>query len=148
MSKPIARILVPTDFSRHSEAALAYAAGLARQLGATIELLHVVDDPFLSGAWSPDVYVPNATELLRDLAADARKRLDDAAARIAAHGITTGVSVLTGPPVRIIVEHAATGEFDLIVIGTHGRTGLSHAILGSVAERVLRTAMCPVLTVR
>jgi len=148
MSETITRILVPTDFSPHSDAALEYAVALARRLDATIGLLHVVDDPFLSGAWSPDAFVPNATEFLADLVADARRRVDDSVARIAAQGIPTDAAVVTGPPVRMIVEHARTGEFDLIVMGTHGRTGLAHAVLGSVAERVLRSAPCAVLSVK
>jgi universal stress protein A len=67
---------------------------------------------------------------------------------LATHGFIVDTAVITGPPARAIVEHASAGHFDLIVMGTHGRTGLSHALLGSVAERVVQKAPCPVLTVR
>ena len=148
MTEIIRRILVPIDFSEQSERAMRYAAHFAHKLGARIELLHVVEDPFLSGAWSTEVYLLNPAQVLDQLVLDARKRLSDCARRLAAEGVHTQAAVLTGPPARMIVEHASTGEFDLIVMGTHGRTGLSHVFLGSVAERVLRVAPCAVLTVK
>jgi nucleotide-binding universal stress UspA family protein len=148
MSEAIARILVPVDFSAPSDRALRYATTLADRFGATIELLHVVEDPFVSGAWNAEVYVPNVAELLNRLIVTAREQLEESKALVADKGIGVDTTVITGRPAQSIVDHAATERFDLIVLGTHGRTGLSHALLGSVAERVVRKAPCPVLTVR
>lgn len=148
MSEAIARILVPVDFSAHSDSVLRYATTVADRFGATIELLHVVEDPFVSGAWNSEVYVPNITKLLNQLIATARQQLDELKTLVADKGIGVDTTVITGRPAQSIVDHAAAERFDLIVMGTHGRTGLSHAFLGSVAERVVRKAPCPVLTVR
>jgi nucleotide-binding universal stress UspA family protein len=147
MDENIARILVPMDFSPHAERAFRYATTLAQRFGATLGLLHVVEDPFVSGAWSPEVYVPNIVELLDGLIASAEQRLAAFKQSASALGLTAGTVVITGRPAHDIVEYAKEGGFDLIVMGTHGRTGLSHAVMGSVAERVVRKAPCPVLTV-
>jgi nucleotide-binding universal stress UspA family protein len=141
-------ILVPVDFSVHSERALAFATAIAK-CGGVLELLHVVEDPFVTGAWGANAFTPNMPELKDDMIADARSRLDVLKKAAAANDrIVVAATVVTGEPARAIVEHAKTGAFDLIVMSTHGRTGLTHLFLGSVAERVLRTAPCPVLTVR
>jgi nucleotide-binding universal stress UspA family protein len=136
------------DFSAHSNNALRYATALGDRFGATIELLHVVEDPFLSGAWNSEIFVPNMAELLNQLIATAGRQLDELKAVVADKGVGVETTVITGRPPQSIVDYAATEGFDLIVMGTHGRTGLSHAFLGSVAERVVRKAPCPVLTVR
>lgn len=139
----IKRILVPTDFSPTADAALTYALDLAPKLGATVSLVHVFDD--LSGIQSGE-YVSMPSEMRGAILEDLRRRLADAAA-------TRGHSelnpeVLIGPTARTIVDSAHDSRADLIVIGTHGRHGIPHLLLGSVAERVVRTATCPVLTVR
>jgi|KBSSwiStaDraftv2_1062776.scaffolds.fasta_scaffold48265_1 nucleotide-binding universal stress UspA family protein len=116
----IHRILVPTDFGPASDAALAQARQLAAALGASLHLVHVLEDA---------------------------QRADALAASLeAALGHET--AVLNGPTAPTIVEYATDRAFDLIVMGTHGRTGVAHLLLGSVAEQVVRTAPCPVLTVR
>ena len=152
MTEAITRILVPVDFSAHSDRALRYATTLADRFNATVEVLHVVEDPFVSGAWSPEAVAPNIPELLADLVAAARGKLDELKAATIRRGVrletTVLTTVLTGKPADSIADYARTERFDLIVMGTHGRTGLSHALLGSVAERVVRKAPCPVLTVR
>lgn len=148
MAESIARILVPVDFSAHSDRALRYAATLAGRFGATVELLHVVEDPFVTGAWTSKAFIPNIPELMDALVVDARRQLSELRTFEAAEGVPLDVAVLTGEPAQTIVGHAKAGGFDLIVMGTHGRTGLSHAFMGSVAERVVRTATCPVLTVQ
>ncbi|HVQ17304.1 MAG TPA: universal stress protein, partial [Vicinamibacterales bacterium] len=126
------RILVPVDFSAHSDLALRYATTLADRFGATVEVLHVVEDPFVSGAWSTGVTVPNIPELLADLVKAARAKLDDMRAAAASQGLylTTTVltTVVTGEPADSICDYAETGRFDLIVMGTHGRRGLSHVV--------------------
>ena len=148
MGEPITKILVPVDFSPHAERAFAYATTLAQRFGATLGLVHVVEDPFVTGAWTSDVYVPNVAELLESLMANARQRLATLKQSAGALGIAADTAVITGRPAHAIVEHAREGGFDLIVMGTHGRTGLSHVLLGSVAEHVVRKAGCPVLTLR
>ena len=143
----IRTILAPTDFSRHSESALRYACGLAERLGASIHLLHVLSevmplgpDPMLTPVLPPEFY--------RDSEASSNEAL--AAMLDASWGRPASVetAVRWGSPVDVIVDHARIQRVDLIVIATHGRTGLSHVLLGSVAERIVREAPCPVLTVR
>jgi nucleotide-binding universal stress UspA family protein len=147
MAEIITKVLVPVDFSPHAERAFGYATTLAQRFGATLGLVHVVEDPFVTGAWNYEVYVPNVGELLEALIANAAQQLATLKHSAAAFGLTAETAVITGRPAQAIVEHAKKGGFDLIVIGTHGRTGLSHAVMGSVAERVVRKAPCPVLTV-
>jgi nucleotide-binding universal stress UspA family protein len=148
MSDTITRILVPVDFSPHAERAFCYATTLAHRLGARLGLVHVVDNPFVAGTWSSEVYVPNIDQLLGQLIADAEERLAGLRESAAALGLTAETMVLRGRPWQAVVEHARAGGFDLIVMGTHGRTGLAHAVMGSVAEQVVRHAPCPVLTIR
>ncbi len=148
MTRSLHRILVPTDFSAPSAAALAMARELAARFGASIQLIHVLDDPYAAGSYAPEVYgyVPAGlreawqrtaeTQLLAVFPAREREPFRATSA------------VVFGSPARTIVEYADTNGFDLIVMGTHGRSGVAHLLLGSVAERVVRTAHCPVLTVR
>ena len=148
MTENITKILVPVDLSPHAERAFGYATGVARRFGAQVTLLHVVEDPFATGAWGPETYVPNAGELLREQIAGAERQLTPWKDRPAAQGLAVTTAVITGRPAQSIIDYAASEGCDLIVMGTHGRTGLSHAVMGSVAERVVRKARCPVLTVR
>jgi nucleotide-binding universal stress UspA family protein len=147
MTDVIGRILVPVDFSAHSERAVRYAAGLAGRLGATLELVHVVEDPFASGAWNPETYIPNVEELLEELTADAEQRLQTLKATVTDR-VRVKTTVLVGRPSHAIAKYAEEAGAHLIVMGSHGRTGLAHIVMGSVAERVTREAYCPVLTVR
>ena len=148
MTNTITNILVPVDFSPHAEYAFTYATRFAERFGAKLALLYVVDDSFVTGGWSSEIYVSNVPELMENLIADADRRLATLKASAAALGLTAETAVIRGRPAHAIVEHAKNGGFDLIVMGTHGRTGVSHVVMGSVAERVLRKAPCPVLTVR
>jgi universal stress protein A len=144
----ITRILVPTDFSAASDAALTLARSIARQFGASINLVHVFEDPFTSGAFVGDGTVTLPLDVRESLEQLAREHL---AARHAEHIGTLPLSsteLLTGSTSRRIVEHADSADADLIVMGTHGRGGLSHLLMGSIAEKVVRTAGCPVLTTR
>jgi nucleotide-binding universal stress UspA family protein len=147
MKPSFTRILVPTDFSDPSDAALEYAKTLAERFGASLHLVHVFEDPFTIGAVASEMYVPLPPDARDDMIADARKRLvarvpDGDGARLFA---TT--SLVTGVPAHAIVEYATANQMDLIVMGTHGRGGFAHLLMGSVAEYVVRTAPCPVLTV-
>ena len=136
------------DFSPHAERAFSYATTLAQRFSATLGLVHVVEDPFVTAAWNSEVCVPNVGELLEGLIANAEYRLARLRRSARAHGLTVETAVMSGKPAQAIVERAKDGGFDLIVMGTHGRTGLFHVVMGSVAARVLRSAPCPVLTVR
>jgi len=144
----IKHILVPTDFNPDSEAALHYAADLARQLGASIHLLHVVEDPLAAGMWSSTCYSSEIAGLQITLASDARKRLRLSIPRVAGSRVEFEHDVRIGSAARTIVEYASEHRADLVVMGTAGRTGLARFVMGSVAERVVRTAPCPVLTLR
>ena len=141
----IKRILVPTDFSPHAEAALAYASDLAAAVGASVHLLHVVEDPLAAGAWSAAMYTAEIAGLQVNLVRDAEQRLREYAAD---HRGTGGTEVRSGNVAKTVLDVARERAIDLIVMGTHGRTGLAHAVMGSVAERVVRLAPCPVLTLR
>src|SRR5688500_3922468 len=124
MTESINRILVPVDFSAHSEKAVRYATTVANRFGARVKLLHVVEHPFVTGAWSSEAFVPNMPELLNTLIEAAQERLAALKKRLAAHGFVVETAVLKGQPAQTIVEHAKANAFDLIVIGTHGRSGL------------------------
>jgi nucleotide-binding universal stress UspA family protein len=142
----ITRILVPVDFEETSREALAYAAMLAERMGAALSLVHVFDDVYASGAYAPDVYAPLPPAVRERVIGELQQKLS--ALLPATGGHRNRADVIVGTPANGIVESAREQGADLIVMGTHGRRGLSHALLGSVAERVLRTASCPVLTVR
>jgi len=147
MKPTITRILVPTDFSETSDAALDFAKTIAPTFGASLHLLHVFEDPFVTGPFAVETYAPlppaTRSALLDDAASRLAHRLPPAD-RQRFHGTTDVVIGFSAPA---IVDYAREHDIDLIVIGTHGRTGMAHLLLGSVAERVVRTAACPVLTV-
>jgi nucleotide-binding universal stress UspA family protein len=142
------RILVPTDFSETSDAALAYARAIAARFGGTLQLVHVLEDPFVVGPLGTELFVTETPALRAALLSDANERLDSRLRADDRERFRASGEVVIGTGARTIVEYAAAQQIDLIVMGTHGRGGLSHLLLGSVAERVVRTASCPVLTVR
>jgi nucleotide-binding universal stress UspA family protein len=142
------RILVPTDFSPASEAALAAATELADRFGASIHLLHVLEDPYSTSAYATEVYGFLPPGLRETWQENAEKRLQALMPRDQGTRSGGSYAVVFGAPARAIVDHAHGAGIDLIVMGTHGRSGVAHLLLGSVAERVVRTAACPVMTVR
>ena len=142
---PITRILVPTDFSEPADQALDYALALATSVGATISLVHVFDDPFERTLYS-EQYVPMPAEIRDEILGNVRRHLAERVSRCGRPDVTS--AILTGPTAQAIVDRARDQKADLIVMGTHGRHGVAHLLMGSVAERVVRTAACPVLTVR
>ena len=141
----IHHILVPTDFSTAAEQALAYAIRLARTFNARLTLLHVIQ-PIPMGGVDMGVALPEA--YLQEVEEAAQGSMEEALARVTAAGLTAEQGVLYGVPFQEIVETAKARQVDLIIMGTQGRTGLMHVLLGSVAERVVRLAPCSVLVVR
>jgi nucleotide-binding universal stress UspA family protein len=146
MKGRITHILVPTDFSGGAEAALSWARDLALQYEAHLSLLHVVTDPRAVGVWTPEVYVPPIAETQERLLREARERLELALPAEERNRFGLRVEARLGDVAENILAAAREQHVDLIVMGTHGRHGLAHLLLGSVAERVLRDATCPVLT--
>ena len=142
------RILVPTDFSPCSDAALDCARQLATKVRTSICLLHVIDNPAIGVTVGSELRAPESVETRQDQMAHARvelghRMLADSRARIA----TTG-DIVFGASAAMISAYAADHAFDMIVMGTHGRSGIAHLLMGSVAESVIRTARCPVLTLK
>jgi nucleotide-binding universal stress UspA family protein len=132
------KILFPTDFSSSSDAPLAYATALARDMGAMLLIVHVEEPPMAYGGG--EMYYGIAEpdyEALRRMLEDV-KPTDPA--------VPCERRLVTGDPASAIVDLAREEEVDLIVMGTHGRTGLRRLLMGSIAEAVVRTAPCPVLT--
>jgi nucleotide-binding universal stress UspA family protein len=145
MTPDIKRILVPVDFSSNSQRALDYAQGLAAKFGAAIHLVHVCEVPSIMTP-ALDAYAVAYADWSQQLGAEAEKQLVQVAGTMGS--IPTTTEVLFGPAAAAIVEAAGTSKADLIVMGTHGHGVVMHALMGNVAERVVRTAPCPVLTVR
>jgi nucleotide-binding universal stress UspA family protein len=143
----IKHVLVATDFSEPSAVALDYGREVARTYGAQLHLLHVVED--LRWRYATDMAPTALVGIQEDVEASAGSRLDalltdEDRRQLRAHA----VALTAIAPAEAIVQYAKTEGVDVIVMGTHGRNGLAHLFMGSVAERVVRLAPCPVLTVR
>jgi len=137
-------ILVATDFSDVADGALAYGRSLASSFGADLHLLHVAGD--LSTAnFGAEGYVMNLSDLQQEVEDSAHKQLDSRAA--GSKPPARGILMISNRPAETIVEYARGARIDLIIMGTQGRGGMSRLLMGSVAERVVRTAPCPVMTV-
>ena len=135
------KILCPVDFSETAHVALFRAVELAGESGGKLTLLHVYQAPSTDGI----VYAP---QMLGEMQAAAERGLAEWAAQAQALGVTADTVVLMGVPWQETVNLAQSRGCDLIVVGTHGRTGLKRALIGSVAEKVVRHAPCAVLVVR
>jgi nucleotide-binding universal stress UspA family protein len=142
---PIRKILVPTDFSEASDAALDAAAYLAETFDAELVVMHAYEPP--TALYSTPAYVPPPPEMYEWLKKAAEGGVAAAVAKVKERVPRTTGIVRAGTPWREIDDAAKTTGADLLVIGTRGRTGLAHALLGSVAEKVVRSAPIPVLTV-
>lgn len=141
----IQRILVPLDLSDHSRKALNYAVKFAQNFGAELELVHVVTPV----VYAEGMVLPAAMENLdHESEKHARSELAKLAAADEVSSLEVKTTVLSGTPYDEIVNHAKQRETDLLLITTHGRTGLQHFLLGSTAEKILRHAPCPVMIVR
>jgi universal stress protein A len=144
----LSRILVPTDFSNSSKEALDSAIHLARMLKAKLYLLHVFEWPvYIDAGVSPGVR-PEMYEWIKEIKTESSRKLARLAEEVRRRHVTVHTLFKEGAPFLEILDAAKDIRADLIVVGTHGRTGLAHILLGSVAERVVRQSPCPVLTVR
>ncbi len=142
------KILVPYDFSRGSELALAYSVGFALRTGGEVTLLHVVDIPDHLVAGMMGTHVDIGEFQRRALRAASDKLHEIAAREASSHGLRIAVEVRTGFACLEIVKYAADERFELLILSTHGRRGLPRLLLGSEAETVVRTSPCPVLALK
>ena len=141
----VQHVLAPLDLSTYAEQALDYAIAQAQQLQARVTLLHVIQPPStVNVEGSPGLSVT----FVDDLEAAVRRAMEASLTRVTTAGLKGEMIVVHGVPFHEILDTAEAQQVDLIVMGTHGRTGLLHVLLGSVTERVVRLASCPVLVVR
>lgn len=148
MKVNIRKIMCPIDFSENSEHAMHYGIALAAAHEAELHLLHVTEPPIYP--LSTDYFGPqfDSIEIIKDLEAISRKRMQESIETAKEDYATVIGKVVAGTPFVEIIRVAREDRADLIVLGTHGRTGLAHVMIGSVAEKVVRKAPCPVLTVK
>ncbi len=140
-------ILVPTDFSDTSEVALRYGKALAAAFDASLHVIHVVQEPFAQ-PWAVEAYGFSLATLQEEWVREATTRLEKTVTAEERARCRAELATLLGHPVVEILRYATARQIDLIVLGTHGRGPLGQVLMGSVAERVVRRAPCPVLTVR
>jgi nucleotide-binding universal stress UspA family protein len=144
MPSPIKRILVPVDFSAPAWHARDYAFELARAAKAKVLILHVIEPPYSVGPIDPGGF--NVEVVYGAIERAAHIEMERLTERLRAKRLSAATYLESGPAHAEIVDAANKLKADLIIMSTHGRTGLSHLFLGSVAERVVRSANCPVLT--
>jgi nucleotide-binding universal stress UspA family protein len=144
MTRKFKKVLCPVDFSTDALTALDYAVDCVRQNGGQLILLHVVDDPLA------DVYGPRRANFYAEVenAMEKSKEMLRNAAQSHAADVPCEITVKRGNPSEEILDLATSQQADVIVMSTHGRTGPQRLLIGSVAEKVVRSAPCPVLTVR
>jgi universal stress protein A len=147
MKQTLSRILVPTDFSSSSDAALEYATMLADRLSASMHVLHVIEEPDVAG-WGSEIYISELPRMREAAQQEAERRLNGIVTARELVRLKVSTEIADGRAARAIVDVARQQQIDLIVMGTHGRSGVARLLLGSVTEKVLRTAPCPVLAVR
>jgi nucleotide-binding universal stress UspA family protein len=140
----LTKVLVPTDFSNHSDQAIQWGASLAGKYGAQMLLLHVIP----SAVEEVSMHGSESETAIMDLEAKVEAQLYEIASQELQESLQVDVKIAVGKPAEEILRVANEEAVDLIVMGTHGRTGLTHVLLGSTAETVLRSAPCPVFTVR
>ena len=140
------KILVPCDFSEPSESALKYARAFAEQFAGSIHLMHVMEEPFMYAPSSEGYILP--PHLHDEMESSARERLTNVLSPTDRDKFGVQLVLKHGSPFVEIVRYARDADVDLIVMGTHGRGPIAHMLMGSVAEKVVRKAPCPVLTVR
>lgn len=146
---PIQRILVPVDYSSCSRAALRFAAEIAQKFQASLDVVHVWDRPsYVSDVVMTTTEPVSGKSLIRAIQENAQRDLDEFLSTTALPAGTkiTG-HLLTGDPASALLHELKRQRYDMVVAGTHGRTGLAHLLLGSVAEKLVRLSAVPVLTV-
>ena len=148
MKITIRKVICPVDFSPNSDHALRYAVAMTETHGAELVLLHVMEMPDYALPEGTLAVGVTAVDLVRELEAGCRRQLDELAQSVRTDVVRVTTLLATGVPFIEIVRAARDQGADLIVMGTHGRTGLAHMMIGSVAEKVVRKAPCPVLTVK
>jgi universal stress protein A len=144
--KPFTKILVPVDFSAYSAEAVRWAADLSRRYEAALDVVHVFQT--MTYALPEGYVVPDGTQLQAIMNEFEAQLAATKRAAVEAGGLKVETKLLQGGVATEILRFAKERECDLIVLGTHGRTGMKHMLLGSVAEYIVRVAPCPVLTVR
>ncbi len=142
---PPKTILVPTDFSEPARTALDYAVELAEKLGAKVHVTHAFELPLVG---FPDGVMTISAEMATRITVAAQRALDDIVAMHRTRAIELQTSLVQGDPREAVLGVAKEIEADLIVMGTHGRRGIARALIGSVAESIVRTSSIPVLTLR
>ncbi len=140
---PIKKILVPTDFTVYSDHAIEYAIMVARNFEAKILLVHVIEP--MAYSVTDTIQIIDHYSALKTVAGPILRNLQN---KLLKKGLEVDTLLLDGTPYLEIVKRSRQAGIDLIIMGTHGRTGIKHVLMGSVAERVVRMAPCPVLTVR
>ncbi|MDA8427885.1 MAG: universal stress protein [Geobacteraceae bacterium] len=144
--KPFEKILVAIDFSENSDYAFEYALTLAQQFQAELTIMHVINEPVdLRGFYVPHI---SFEQLEKEIGEGAEKMMGTFCQTRMGNFTTYKTAIVSGIPYEEIIRKAEDSGASLIVLGTHGRTGLDHLIFGSTAERVVRSASCPVLTIR
>jgi nucleotide-binding universal stress UspA family protein len=144
----IKNILVPTDFSAGSQRALDRACELADALGASLHVMHVVEDPFAPGAFM-EMYAPPPGEYFADLEVQALKRLEGCLSADQRRKHRVVLTARVGVPAQEILRRLNEApKIDLVVMATHGRGGVARLMMGSVAGRIVQSAPCPVMTLR
>ena len=143
----IKKILYATDFSKLSEWALGYAVYLARTCQAELHCVHVVDDSYQYWLTLDAAAIPAGPPVEQIIEA-AEKQLAEFASGKAPDDLAVTTKLLRGRPFIEIIRYARDNAMDLIVMGTHGHSGLTHILMGSVAEKVVRKSPCPVMTIR
>jgi nucleotide-binding universal stress UspA family protein len=142
-------VLVAADFSTASDTALTYGRDLSRTFGATLHVLHVIDDVTARAATAAEGYIVDLSDVQREIEKSAHQQLESVVQEDDRRELNAKAILRTSTtPALAIVSYAKEAQIDLIVMGTHGRGRMAHILMGSVAERVVRTAPCPVLTVR
>ena len=145
---PIKNILVPTDFSAGSDQAISYAYELALVLGATLHVMHVLENPFAPGAFM-EMYAPPPPDYFLNIESQADKKLRNALTREQLEQIDVVLTTRLGVPAAEILNRLnEEPRIDLVVMATHGRGGVARMMMGSVTEKIVRSSPCPVLTLR
>ncbi len=142
----IERILVPTDFSEYSRNALRYATAFANSFHARLVLIHSCEHTVLGAG--TEAYHFSVPEYIAKVEESERTTLEEWGEEIRRQGVAVETVFVVGPAANAIVDSAREKDVDMVIIATHGRTGFSHLMFGSTAEKVVRMAPCPVLTVK